>query len=111
MPSPTVIFSPTDYSSETLSELAKIIYDCYENDEPIEPAIIISKFDGKKADFVSNIFCNLEEYENEKNTVAQLVKKIKIDRINRSIEEAKKNNDVMKLKELLASRLSLEGEK
>jgi len=104
-------FKPEDFSTKTLSKLASYIYETYERDEPIEPPLIMSKFSGDDIDFVSNILCNREVYEDEKNTVAQLIASVKIEKINSKIEIAKKENDFLKLKELLALKLSMEGNK
>lgn len=100
-------FLPSDYSNETLKKLAEIVYMCYEQDEPIDPPVITAKFSSDEADFVSNIFCNLETYSNEKNTVKQLVNSIKIQRIEDKIKQAEKENDVLKLKVLLDLRLKI----
>lgn len=104
-------FLPSDYSNDILKKLAEIIYACYEKGEPIEPPVIMAKFMGEDADFVSNIFCNLETYSNEKNTINQLVNTIKLQGIEERIKQAEKENDVLKLKELLDLRLKLEGNK
>lgn len=100
-------FLPPDYSNEVLRRLAEIVYGCYERGEPIDSAVITSKFDSGEADYVSGIFCNLETYTDEKNTIAQLVNKIKIYKLDTKIEQAKKEGDVLKLKELLDLRLRL----
>ena len=100
-------FPPSEYSSDILRRLAEIVYDCYERGEVLEPPVIVAKFSGDEADFVSGIFCNLEVYANEKNTVAQLVKKIKMENLDKKIEQAEKDNDTQKLKELFDKRLKL----
>ncbi|MCR4718826.1 MAG: DNA primase [Firmicutes bacterium] len=100
-------FLPSDYSNELLGKLAEIVYGCYERGEPIDSAVITSKFSSDEADYVSGIFCNLETYTDEKNTIAQLVNKIKIHNLDIKIEQAKKEGDVLKLKELLDLRLRL----
>lgn len=104
-------FSSEDFSLDILRRLAGTVYACYENGEAIEPAIIINSFQGDEADFVSKIFCNLEVYENESNTILQLVTTIKLDRLNEEIEKASKENNVAKLRELFNMRLKLEGNK
>ena len=88
-----------------------MVYAAYEKNDFIEPAIIINSFQSDEADFVSKIFCNLEVYENESNTIMQLVTNIKLDRLNEEIEKASKENDVAKLRELFNKRLKLEGNK
>lgn len=104
-------FLPSDYSDGVLQRLAEMVYSCYENGETIEPPVITAKFSNEEADFVSNIFCNLEIYSNEKNTVIQLVNSIKLQNIDEKIKQAEKEKDVLKLKELLDLRLKLEGNK
>ncbi len=100
-------FPPNEYSSDILRRLAEIVYSCYERGDILEPPVIMSKFSGEEADIVSGIFCNLEVYSNEKNTVLQLVKKIKIQNLDEMIEQAEKENDAQKLRELLDKRLKL----
>lgn len=100
-------FLPSDYSNDVLRRLSRIVYDCYERGEPIDSAVITAKFEGDEASYVSEIFCNLETYSDEKNTIAQLVNRIKIQNLDEKIEQAKKENDVMKLRELLDLRLKL----
>lgn len=104
-------FLPSDFSTDTLRRLAEIIYACYENGEVIDPPVIMAKFSSEEADFVSNIFCNLETYSNEKVTVIQLVNTIRLQSIDEKIKQAEKEKDVLKLKELLDLRLKLEGNK
>ncbi len=100
-------FPPDEYSSGILRRLAEIVYDCYEHGDILEPPVIMAKFSGDEADFVSGIFCNLEVYANEKNTVSQLVKKIRIDSLDKKIEQAEQENDAQRLRELLDKRLKL----
>ncbi|MBQ7985873.1 MAG: DNA primase [Clostridia bacterium] len=104
-------FSPPDYSEGPIRKLAEMIYNCYETGENIEPPLIINKFDEKDADFVSQIFCNIETYKDEDNTLRKLVNSIKIERLSIEIEKATNENDVIKVKELLTLRLELEGNK
>lgn len=104
-------FSPSDYSDGTLRKLAEIIYNCYETGEIIDPPLIINKFDEKDADFVSQIFCNIETYKDEENTLKQLINNIKIEKISIELEKATNENDVIRVKELLTLRLELEGNK
>ncbi len=104
-------FSSSDFTQGPLSQLAEIIYNCYETGETIDPPLIINKFNEKDADFVSQIFCNIETYKDEDNTLRQLVNNIKIEKISVEIEKATNENDVIKVKELLTLRLELEGKK
>ena len=104
-------FSSSDFTQGPLSQLAEIIYNCYETGETIDPPLIINKFDEKDADFVSQIFCNIETYKDEDNTLRQLVNNIKIEKISVEIKKATSENDVIKVKELLTLRLELEGKK
>lgn len=104
-------FPPKEFTGDVLQRLAEIIYSCYETGKTIEPPLIINEFDGKDADFVSKIFCNIETYTDEDNAVTQLVKSIKLEKINMELEEATNENNVMRLKELLDAKLELEGNK
>ena len=104
-------FSPEDFSADNLIRLAKIVYECRENNQMIDAPIIINEFSGTEADAVSRIFCNLETYENEQNTVSQLVSSIKLDRLEKELNKAISENDTQKVKELLDFRMKLEGNK
>ena len=104
-------FSPEDFSEGPMRTLAKIIYNCYDTGENIDPPLIINKFSEQDADFVSQIFCNIETYKDENNTLKQLVNNIKIEKISIELEKATNENDIMKVKELLSRRLELEGNK
>ena len=100
-------FPPSEYSNDVLRRLAELVYGCYERGEPLEPPIIIAKFSSDDADYVSKIFCNLETYKDEKNTITQLVNTIKIQNLDKELKKAEQENDVRKLKELLDLRLKL----
>lgn len=102
---------PAEYSTDTLRRLAELIYFCHEKGEKIEPAIIINRFTGDDADFVSQIFCNLETYDDEEATVVQLINKIKLDKLDNELEKAQNENDIVKIGELLNLRYELEGKK
>ena len=104
-------FSPDDFSEGPLRTLAEIVYNCYDTGENIDPPLIINKFKEQDADFVSQIFCNIETYKDENNTLKQLVNNIKIEKISIELEKATNENDIMKVKELLSRRLELEGNK
>lgn len=104
-------FPPEEFTGQVLQKLARIIYSCYENGNIIEPPLIINEFEGKDADFVSKIFCNIETYTDEDNAVSQLVNSIKLEKINMELEKATNENNVMRLRELLAARRELEGKK
>ncbi|MDD6735171.1 MAG: DNA primase [Clostridiales bacterium] len=104
-------FKPDDFSTDVLKRLAHIIYKCYEEDQPIEPAMITIQFNENDVTTVTQIFCNVEIYSNEHNTIVQLVSSIKLNRLEEDIKRAIKENDAVKLKELLDLRLKLEGKK
>ncbi len=94
-------FAPEDFSLDCLRKLAELVYNLYDTGEPIEPALVISKFTGSDTDIISGIFCNREEYRNETNTITQLVKSIKLARIQAEIDKAVKENDPAKILKLL----------
>lgn len=103
--------SPSAYSTDVLRRLAELVYFCHEKDEKIEPAIIINRFSGEDADFVSQIFCNLETYDDEDTTVMQLVNNIKLNKLDDELKKAQNENDIVKIGELLNLRYELEGKK
>ncbi|MBO5505712.1 MAG: toprim domain-containing protein, partial [Clostridia bacterium] len=104
-------FSPVDYSDGPLRKLAEMVYNCYETGENIDPPLIINKFKDEDADLVSQVFCNIETYKDEENTLKQLVNSIKVEKISIELEKATNENNVVKVKELLTRRLELEGNK
>lgn len=104
-------YKPEDYSSEELRRLAKTVYGLYEKGEPVDEAMIINDFEGDALSVVSEIFCNIEVYADEQNTIVQLVSSIQLERIDREIEKAGEENDIVRLKELLSRRMELEGKK
>ncbi len=104
-------FTPGDYSHDLLRRLAQEIYSIYETNDYIDAALVVNKFLGNEADVVSQIFCNIETYESHEDAISQLLNNIKLDKLNASIEDAMKENNIAKLKELLAKRLELEGNK
>lgn len=104
-------FPPGDFSTECLRRLAELIYFCHEKGERIEPALIINRFDGEDADFVSQIFCNLETYDDESETITQLINSIKLDKLDKALKEAQDVGDIVKIGELLNLRFELEGKK
>lgn len=104
-------FPPSEYTDGPLRKLAEIVYGCYEAGDTIDPPLIINKFSDKDADFVSQIFCNIETYNDEDNTLKQLLTSIKIEKISIELEKATNENDAIRVKELLTLRLKLEGNK
>ncbi len=104
-------FPPGEYSTDCLRRLAEIVYSCHENGEIVEPALIINHFEGEDADFVSQIFCNLETYDDEVETITQLVNSIKLNKLDKALKEAQNEGDIVKIGELLNLRFELEGKK
>ncbi len=104
-------FSPEDYSLESLKRLAAMVYERHEKGEIIEPALMINGFEGEDADVVSQVFCIPETYNDEDNTIMQLVNSIKLDKLNAELKKAQEENDIVKIRELLNLRLKLEGNK
>lgn len=104
-------FSVSDYTDGPLRQLAEIIYTCYETGTNIDPPLIINKFSNEDADFVSQVFCNIETYKDEESTLRQLINSIKVEKISMELVKATNENDVVRVKELLTRRLELEGNK
>ncbi len=104
-------FSPEDFSLESLKRLAAMVYEHHEKGEIIEPALLINDFSGEDADVVSQVFCIPETYNDEDNTIMQLVNSIKLDKLEEELKKAQDENDIVKIMELLNLRLKLEGNK
>ena len=95
-------FKPEDFSTEIHQKLISIIFEARDNNILIEPSIILNKFTGPDANYVSNIFYNMEEYNDNLATLDELIKNIKIEKLSQQLET---ESDP-----LAASRLAVELE-
>lgn len=98
---------PEDFSTEVYRKLAKIIYDCYENDRVIDEAMILNEFSGNNINEneATTVFFNHEKYDGDEETVKELIKKIMLEKIKAQIEN---ESDLARLNELFAQKRELE---
>lgn len=93
-----------DYSTAVYRQLAKNIYDSWENGVQPSAALITSGFDGAEANEAASVFYNMEIYEDDGKTVEELIKNIKLTKLR---EQIKQEKDPMKIRELLQMQTEL----
>ena len=98
------IFPPESFSCETYRLLAEKIYENCKNGIESEPALLLNLFDSENVKKASEVFYNMEVYENNEKTFNDLIYTIKIEKIKKQIREEKNPE---KLKELLAEQAKL----
>lgn len=87
-------FTPEDFSGEIHQKLARIIFGARDNNNLIEPSVIMNEFTGGEINYVSNVFYNMEEYSDNTEALDELIKSIKLEKLAERIETEK---DPMKL--------------
>lgn len=98
--------SPDDFSTDVHKHLAQLIYQSWQNGNVPEPAKILMSFVGEQIKEVSEIFYNLEVYDDDEQTVTELLKTIQKEKLQIQISTEKEPS---KLRELL-QRLTMLGE-
>lgn len=78
---------PDEFSTEIYKRLAQRIYSLYEEESYIDIPIILNEFseNGEMASTASSVFYNNEVYNAEENAVYDLIRKIKLEKINIAI--------------------------
>ncbi len=90
--------SPDDFSTDIHKQLAKLIYSQWQSGNEPEPAKLFLNFTGEQVKEVSSVFYNMEIYDNEEQTVTELIGTIKREKLQIRISNEK---DPTKLRELL----------
>ncbi len=90
-------FAPDDFSGTVRQRVAQIIYTTWENGTVPEYSLILNEFSGNDIQEVSGIFYNMEIYDDNSAAVAELIKTIKISRIDEQIANAQDARTVMEL--------------
>lgn len=102
-------FKPEDFSGTIHQKLVSIMFEMRGNNTVIEPSIILNEFEDKEANYVSNIFYNMEEYSDDNSTLEELIKNIKLEKLTEKIESEKDPVElsrlVMEMQELKRSRI------
>ncbi len=93
-----------DFSDEVYKSLVKIIFENYEKGIMTEPALVLNEFEGEALKKASEIFYNMEIYDNDEETFDELIISIKKEILKRQILEEK---DPEKLKQLFAEQIKL----
>ena len=91
-------FDVDDFSNEIHCRIAKKIKDVYENSKHIELSMLLNDFTDDNVNYVSNIFYNMEEYKNKDETLSELIKTIKIEKLTQKIS---KETDAATIRELV----------
>ncbi len=97
-------FKPEDFSEGVNRRTAQLVYDAWENGTEPDAAVILNEFSGNDIQEASKIFYNMEIYSDNSATVAELIKNIKISRIDAQIL---KETDARKIAELMREKSAL----
>ena len=97
-------FEAEAFCGEIHKKLARIIFEARDNNTLIEPSIILNEFTGSDINYVSDIFYNLEEYKDNNKTLEELIKNIKLEKIE---EQIRGETDTQKISELVLQRQRL----
>jgi DNA primase len=92
------------YSTDIHRQLAHLLYTCWERGREPEPAKIILEFDRQDAEEVSSIFYNMEIYDDERQTIKELITAIQKEKLSAQI---KAETDPETLKKLLELKTKL----
>ena len=97
---------PEQYSTAVYRRLAGMIYSAYERGESVDAPVILNEFANNtaEADEASAVFYNNEVYDADEKTVRDLIKKIKLEKIELQI---KNETDSSRIGELVKVRNSL----
>ena len=98
------LLKPEDFSNEVYKTLAENIFNNYEANKVSEPAILLNGFDGEKLRLASEVFYNMEVYDNDEKAFNDLINSIKREKIKRQISQEK---DPEKLRKLLSEQAML----
>jgi len=98
------ILKPEDFSNEIYISLVKNIFENYEKGVLSEPAILLNNFDGNDLKIASEVFYNMEIYDNDEKTFEDLIISLKKEKLKKQIDEEK---DPEKLKELFEEQMML----
>lgn len=98
------IFPAEEFSNEIYRKLAKKIYENFSDGVISEPAVLVSMFENENIKTASEVFYNMEVYEDNDKTFDDLVISIKKEKIKKQILEEKNPE---RLKELLSEQARL----
>lgn len=90
-------FKPEDFSGPIHQKLVSIMFDMRGNNTVIEPSVILNQFEGNDINYVSNIFYNMEEYNDNNAALEELIKNIKIEKLAEKIESEKNPAELSRL--------------
>ena len=82
-------FKIEDFSCEIHQKLVRIIFEARDNNNLIEPSIVLNGFAGSEINYVSEIFYNMEEYSDNGAVLLELINNIKLEKLSEKIESEK----------------------
>lgn len=97
-------FDADDFSDGVNRTAARLIFNAWESGAQPDPAVILNAFSGNDIQEASKIFYNMEIYSDDSATVNELIKNIKISRIDAQIL---KETDARKIAALMREKASL----
>lgn len=97
-------FTAQDFSGDVNKKVAEIIYKSWEEGVVPEKSLILNEFSGNDINEVGKIFYNMEIYEDNSAAVIELMKKIKVIRIDEQIASA---TDARHIVELMKEKAEL----
>lgn len=89
--------SPDDFSNPVYKKLAEKIYKSYLEGKTVEPSILLNEFDGEDVNTASEVFYNMEVYEDNEKTLTELIISIKKEKIKQQILTEKDPNKINQL--------------
>ena len=100
--------SASDFSTDVYRRVAERVYQCFENGETPEPALILNDFEGNDLSTASGVFYNLEVYDGDEETVRELLHTIRLEKLDLKI---KKETNPAELSKLFKERETLAAAK
>lgn len=90
---------PGEFSTDIHRRLAEIIYDSYRNGTYIDVTMILNEFadNPEKASIASSVFYNNEIYDSQEKAVEDLIRKIKLEKINLALSREGNPNEFTRL--------------
>lgn len=98
-----------EFSTEVYRRLAKKIYECRKNGNDPEEAMLLNEFsaDNDALQEASEVFYNMEKYGEDEGTVSDLLRTIKLEKIQAKIDN---ETDLVKLNELIMQQKAIKEE-
>ncbi len=73
--------SPEEFSTHVHRVIAKDIYQCAADGRPVDPALILNQFTGEEVREASDVFYNMEVYDDDEAVLEELIRNIRREKI------------------------------